>query len=153
MEEVGRAGTRPGHRAGDVELEERRGAVRFSQPFVPYYCTLCTSSYPLLSHTTFRERYNLFIPLHQLWLGYVSELLGLALPPVPGSPPSPQAMPKVEPMHAKLIKADYHGSIVTGLSYAYVLCHPDRPLNKGIASRSGACEEPLSRRYVGDCGA
>jgi len=47
-------------------------------------------------------RWELFVPLHRLWLGYMSELLGLGA-----------AMPPAAGMHAKLVKADFHGSIVT----------------------------------------
>jgi len=56
-------------------------------------------------------RFDLFIPLHRLWLGYMSELLGLAPPP---SAPNPNpAMPSAASMHAKLVKADFHGSLIT----------------------------------------
>ncbi|ETW82598.1 RNase P, partial [Heterobasidion irregulare TC 32-1] len=53
-----------------------------------------------------QERWDLFIPLRRLWLGYMSELLGLASPPASG-------MPSSAGMHAKLVKADFHGSIMT----------------------------------------
>ncbi|KAH9063637.1 RNase P/MRP p29 subunit [Lactarius vividus] len=61
-------------------------------------------------------RWELFVPLHRLWLGYMSELLGLA-----AAPPTtttllrvdPSAVPQAAGMHAKLVKADFHGSIVT----------------------------------------
>lgn len=57
-------------------------------------------------------RWELFVPLHRLWLGYMSELLGLAAPPTPLLV-DPSAMPQTAGMHAKLVKADFHGSIVT----------------------------------------
>ncbi|THH16662.1 hypothetical protein EW146_g4008 [Bondarzewia mesenterica] len=57
-------------------------------------------------------RWDLFIPLHQLWLGYMSELLGLAASPESGAP-SPKDMPASAGMHAKLVKADFNGSIMT----------------------------------------
>jgi len=58
-----------------------------------------------------QTRFDLFIPLHRLWLGYMSELLGLAPPP---SAPNPNpAMPSAASMHAKLVKADFHGSLIT----------------------------------------
>ncbi|KIJ62978.1 hypothetical protein HYDPIDRAFT_168910 [Hydnomerulius pinastri MD-312] len=57
------------------------------------------------------QRFNLFIRLHQLWMGYMSELLGLS-PPTPSSSHEGK-MPSFSSMHAKLVKADYHGSILT----------------------------------------
>ncbi|KAG5637502.1 hypothetical protein H0H81_004328 [Sphagnurus paluster] len=59
-----------------------------------------------------QAKFNLFIPLHHLWMGYMSELLGLVQPPASGSP-SAQAMPASSSMHPKLVKADFHGSIIT----------------------------------------
>ncbi|KAI0293511.1 Rof/RNase P-like protein [Multifurca ochricompacta] len=68
-------------------------------------------------------RWDLFVPLHRLWLGYMSELLGLAIPPSSSSQPSTSTststttmrtmMPQAAGMHAKLLKADFHGSIMT----------------------------------------
>ncbi|KAF9547255.1 RNase P subunit p29-like protein [Agrocybe pediades] len=62
-----------------------------------------------------QAKYDLFLPLHHLWLGYMSELLGLS--PKPDSTPAPdvaaKAMPHSSGMHPKLLKADYHGSIMT----------------------------------------
>ena len=58
-------------------------------------------------------RWELFVPLHRLWCGYMSELLPLSASPANGSA-SPMAMPMAVGMHAKLVKADFHGSIVTG---------------------------------------
>lgn len=53
------------------------------------------------------EQFALFVPLHRLWLGYISELLGL----------TPQhKVPNGAAMHAKLVKADLHGSWLTGPS-------------------------------------
>ncbi|KAI0050488.1 RNase P/MRP, p29 subunit [Auriscalpium vulgare] len=57
-------------------------------------------------------RFDLFIRLHRMWMDYMSELLGLATLPASGSP-DPKAMPSSAGMHAKLVKADYHGSIMT----------------------------------------
>ena len=68
------------------------------------------------------------MPLHQLWLGYMSELLGLGVAPPPPPLPAEErqgsssvdrapAVPQpAGTMHAKLIKADFHGSIMTGQS-------------------------------------
>lgn len=56
------------------------------------------------------ERFDLFLPLHQLWMGYMSELLGLS---PPSSVPVAEAMPNASSMHPKLVKADFHGSLLT----------------------------------------
>ncbi|PCH38241.1 RNase P subunit p29-like protein [Wolfiporia cocos MD-104 SS10] len=59
-------------------------------------------------------KFNLFLPLHQLWLGYMSELLALA--PAPSAPipdADKSAAPNAAGMHAKLVKADFHGSLMT----------------------------------------
>ena len=71
-------------------------------------------------------RWNAFVPLHRLWLGYMSELLGLvtmvdaqARSQGQGgtAPATKAAMPMAAGMHAKLVKADFHGSIMTGQSF------------------------------------
>ncbi|OBZ75741.1 Ribonuclease P protein subunit p29 [Grifola frondosa] len=59
-------------------------------------------------------KFNLFLPLHFLWMGYMSELLALSsAPPNSHNDPAAQVMPSAAGMHAKLIKADFHGSIMT----------------------------------------
>ncbi|KJA20518.1 hypothetical protein HYPSUDRAFT_55982 [Hypholoma sublateritium FD-334 SS-4] len=62
-----------------------------------------------------QARFDLFVPLHALWMDYMSELLGL--PPKPATEPSSEAaakaMPHTSGMHPKLLKADFHGSIMT----------------------------------------
>ncbi|KAF8193306.1 Rof/RNase P-like protein [Pholiota molesta] len=62
-----------------------------------------------------QAKFDLFLPLHALWMGYMSELFGL--PPKPAQPPSAEAAAKAMPnssgMHPKLLKADFHGSIMT----------------------------------------
>lgn len=45
-------------------------------------------------------RYDLFEPLHQLWLGYMKELHGQGHDP--------------QVFRQKLLKADYHGAIIEG---------------------------------------
>ncbi|OJA08329.1 hypothetical protein AZE42_07206 [Rhizopogon vesiculosus] len=55
------------------------------------------------------EKFDLFLPLHQLWMGYMSELLGLS---PTASVLATEAMPSTSSMHAKLVKADLHGSIL-----------------------------------------
>jgi len=59
-----------------------------------------------------QAKFDLFIPLHHLWMGYMSELLGLLQAP-PSGPSTSQAMPSSASMHPKLVKADFHGSIMT----------------------------------------
>lgn len=56
------------------------------------------------------QKFDLFLPLHQLWMGYMSELLGLS---PPSSVPVGEAMPNASSMHPKLVKADFHGSLLT----------------------------------------
>lgn len=62
-------------------------------------------------------RYELFIPPHHLWLGYMSELLGLWKAPEHQTTGTTPTMPNSAGMHAKLVKADFHGSIISGLCY------------------------------------
>jgi hypothetical protein len=69
----------------------------------------------ILSNYKINYRFELFLPLHHLWLGYMSELLGLSPPPSsPGITPTPKDMPASSGMQAKLVKADFHGAIITG---------------------------------------
>lgn len=58
-------------------------------------------------------RFSLYLPLHMLWLGYMSELLALGPVPSTSIDPGTELAPTVAGMHAKLVKADYHGSIMT----------------------------------------
>jgi ribonuclease P protein subunit POP4 len=74
------------------------------------------------------------VKLHRLWIGYMSELLALSPRPSSSSPPrrpresavegdvTPMVtgMPQAAGMHAKLVKADFHGSIMTGQSVTFV---------------------------------
>ncbi|KAF7321191.1 POP4 domain-containing protein [Mycena chlorophos] len=55
-----------------------------------------------------QAKFALFLPLHQLWLDYMSELLNL---PQPGSGP-PRILSGLA-VHPRLVKADFHGSIIT----------------------------------------
>lgn len=59
-------------------------------------------------------RFELFLPLHRLWLGYISELLGLGPRPAGGATEQDAVMPNVATVQPKLVKADFHGSIVAG---------------------------------------
>ncbi|PPR02171.1 hypothetical protein CVT24_011359 [Panaeolus cyanescens] len=62
-----------------------------------------------------QAKFKLFLPLHNLWMGYMSELL--VLQPLPKEAPrqevAAKAMPGVAGMHPKLLKADFTGSIMT----------------------------------------
>jgi len=67
-------------------------------------------------------RWNAFVPLHRLWLGYMSELLGLTTVDTlrkegRTAHTMKAAMPSAAGMHAKLVKADFHGSIMTSQSF------------------------------------
>ncbi|KAJ3480942.1 hypothetical protein NLI96_g8000 [Meripilus lineatus] len=59
-------------------------------------------------------KFDNFLPLHFLWLDYMSELLNLTPPP---SPPETHGGGGVSSnasnIHTKLVKADFHGSILT----------------------------------------
>jgi ribonuclease P protein subunit POP4 len=51
----------------------------------------------------------------------MSELLGLAQPPSASASTTPPAIPAAAGMHAKLVKADFHGSFITGLFFGISL--------------------------------
>lgn len=68
------------------------------------------------------HRFELFVPLHMLWLGYMSELLSLSPQPAAPSADPASAMPGTAGMHAKLIKADFHGAIVKGARALNIHC-------------------------------
>ncbi|KAI0341688.1 RNase P/MRP p29 subunit [Trametopsis cervina] len=60
------------------------------------------------------SRFGHFVALHRLWLGYMTELL--ALPPAPtnlGQSGDAFSTPNVSTMHAKLIKAEFMGALIT----------------------------------------
>ncbi|KAJ7449295.1 RNase P subunit p29-like protein, partial [Mycena latifolia] len=56
-----------------------------------------------------QANFALFLPLHHLWMGYMSELLNLPQR-TPGAAPR---APSGAAIHPKLLKADFHGSIMT----------------------------------------
>jgi len=58
-------------------------------------------------------KYEIFLPIHHLWLGYMAELMDLASPPDPTTAPPILRLPNAASMQAKLVKADFHGSILT----------------------------------------
>ncbi|KAJ7703943.1 Rof/RNase P-like protein [Mycena rosella] len=55
-----------------------------------------------------QAKFALFLPLHHLWMGYMSELLNL--PQRTGAAPR---VPSGAAMHPKLLKADFNGSMMT----------------------------------------
>ena len=89
--------------------------------------------------------------LHSLWMGYMSELLALAPPPSgSGHHDHARAMPHTAAMHAKLIKADFHGSIVTGTSSVHIL----PPFRGGVPTRkwtSSFASDVCTRREAFAC--
>ena len=69
----------------------------------------------------FEAKWALFVPLHRLWCGYMVELLGpTGTVSVAGTGMVTVAQAAAAGMHAKLVKADFHGSIVTGTCVCFV---------------------------------
>ncbi|KAJ3562300.1 hypothetical protein NP233_g9660 [Leucocoprinus birnbaumii] len=66
-----------------------------------------------------------FLPLHHLWMSYMSELLVLSQKPGNNLPPSSKAMPSSQSMFPKLVKADFHGAIIS-------VCQSKNPCLVGI---------------------
>ncbi|KAK7462736.1 RNase P/RNase MRP complex subunit [Stygiomarasmius scandens] len=60
-----------------------------------------------------QARFELFVPLHHLWMGYMSELMGLPQSSSVSGVPTLKDAPSAVGMHPKLVKADFHGSILT----------------------------------------
>ncbi len=109
-------GSASGGREGPVAVAGGRSEVQFSVGTFP----------SCLNNAILDCRWELFVPLHRLWLGYMSELLGLAAPPTPLPVDPSAAMPQAAGMHAKLVKADFHGSIVTGASFFFLAPLPKK---------------------------
>ena len=100
---------------------------------VAVQCTPCLSYWFLKIYF----RWDAFVPLHRLWLGYMSELLGLTVATVDtlgqgqgqegrtahahahAMKAAAAAMPSAAGMQAKLVKADFHGSIMSSRSFLY----------------------------------
>ena len=98
-----------------ISLEERKQHWR---DFGPYARTRPSSFYYVVYPSyqlkfCDQQRYELFVPLHELWLGYMSELL--SLPPRPSDDTVVPVLPNSSTIHPKLVKADFHGSIITGM--------------------------------------
>ena len=66
-------------------------------------------------------RYELFLPIARMWICYMAELLNL--PPIPEGgalqPGLQHPIPQSLTIQPKLVKADFHGSIVAGESSKY----------------------------------
>ncbi|KAK0228657.1 RNase P/MRP p29 subunit [Armillaria fumosa] len=60
-----------------------------------------------------QTKFNIFLPLHHLWMGYMSELLGLNQRSTSSGVPTMKDMPSTGSMHAKLLKADLNGSLIS----------------------------------------
>ncbi|KAI0695896.1 RNase P/MRP, p29 subunit [Cytidiella melzeri] len=59
-------------------------------------------------------KFERFLALHRLWLGYMSELLALTPPPAGlGHHDHAQAVPNTSAMHAKLIKSEFVGAMIS----------------------------------------
>lgn len=58
------------------------------------------------------HRFENFVTLHQLWQGYMSELL--QAPKIKLNPSDSAYTPNTAAMHVKLVKADYHGAYMKG---------------------------------------
>ncbi|KAG9005810.1 hypothetical protein FRB94_003880 [Tulasnella sp. JGI-2019a] len=56
-------------------------------------------------------KYYLFLPIHHLWLAYMAELFNL--PEASEGKVDQGKLPSVPTMHGKLVKADFHGAIIT----------------------------------------
>ena len=74
----------------------------------------CVSSYILGSFQINKllTRYDLFLSIHYMWQAYMAELFNL--PPATLKNLANPTMPQASSMHPKLVKADFHGAIITG---------------------------------------
>lgn len=99
---------------GKAEAKEK-GLWRFDKAQAKYEIIVIQRTRLIL------RRFGLFVPLHHLWMGYMSELLGLSQrsPSSSATQPSSQSMPSASGMHPKLVKADFHGSIMTGKAFQH----------------------------------
>jgi hypothetical protein len=90
-------------------------------------------------------RFEAYVPLHRLWLGYISELLGLGPQPAGAVTEENAARPSAATMHAKLVKADFHGSIMTG-ERCFILCFAGL-ISDGQCGRAGIRASSGSRAW------
>jgi ribonuclease P protein subunit POP4 len=62
-------------------------------------------------------KWDLFWPIHLMWVSYIAELMGLKLRPrmLPTKEEvGKAALPNIGNMQAKILKADFHGCVVKG---------------------------------------
>ena len=132
---------------GKREAKEK-GVWKFDQSqtkFVFFSLAVCI----FFDHGHFiiiNSRFDLFLPLHHLWMGYMSELLGLSREPSSANTSAMEkAMPSSGSMFPKLLKADFHGSIMTGLynCHYFILAH--------IINLSSPEQKSLSLRSLRNC--
>jgi ribonuclease P protein subunit POP4 len=62
-------------------------------------------------------KWDLFWPIHLMWVSYIAESMGLK--PRPGMLPTKEevekaALPNIGNMQARILKADFHGCVVKG---------------------------------------
>ncbi|KAF5359205.1 hypothetical protein D9756_002887 [Leucocoprinus leucothites] len=72
-----------------------------------------------------QAKFQLFLPLHHLWMSYMSELLVLNPKPETSSLATAKATPASQSMFPKLVKADFHGAIIS-------VCQSKNPCLVGI---------------------
>jgi ribonuclease P protein subunit POP4 len=78
-------------------------------------------------------------------MGYMSELLGLSREPSGANASAMEkAMPSSGSMHPKLLKADFHGSIMTGLYPLLLLFYAYSPLQFSVRQSKNPCLLGLS---------
>ncbi|KAJ3749174.1 RNase P/MRP, p29 subunit [Lentinula detonsa] len=80
--------------------KKKNKSKRKKRPIVQCHIPRMSGCWSLDPH---QANFNLFVPLHHLWMGYMSELLALNS----AKPPS------LASTHPKLIKADFSGSFVS----------------------------------------
>jgi len=57
-------------------------------------------------------RYDTFLPIHHMWCSYMTELMNFSPAPPDSVDAKPPRLPNAAVMHAKLVKADFHGCII-----------------------------------------
>lgn len=100
---------------GKREAKEK-GVWKLDKSQAKYVSSFCSSYFKQVPKL--RCRYQLFVPLHHLWMSYMSELLALAPPPTDNSLPTEKSIPSSQAMYPKLVKADFHGAIISGTCFS-----------------------------------
>lgn len=63
-------------------------------------------------------KWDLFWPIHLMWIGYIAEVMGLKNRPemLPTKEEvAKAALPNIGNMQAKILKADFHGCVIQGV--------------------------------------